>query len=282
MLSTESTELSLILANAQINHEDIRDGEPLVYSGPDSSTRAVTVTRHVTFRSDPVTSTGSTHSHHSLPSNSLQSLSLVTPPPPSEFSTDSEDFNLIGSGSDSDVVQPVRTKAKNKAKNTRAIPSPRARRNIKNTKDVGPAGNKHRGKALDVWSFFVCEDEENICVFCKYVILYYLTCVFMLIRRLRELHAANGRHRIAHFSIRTATGPLRKHLLSCHENNWVAVCKKMGITIKSAAAQGLTDENGEGFGYPHRPFSNQNFVDAIIEFVIGDDLVSSSLFYGSY
>jgi hypothetical protein len=38
-----------------------------------------------------------------------------------------------------------------------------------NIRCVGPAGNKRHSKALDVWSFFVCEGEENVCLFCKYV-----------------------------------------------------------------------------------------------------------------
>lgn len=78
-----------------------------------------------------------------------------------------EDLNLTSSGTDSESARPAR----HKHKYTRAVPSPRACRNIKNIRRVGPAGNKRCGKALDVWTFFVCEKEENVCVFCKYVVL---------------------------------------------------------------------------------------------------------------
>jgi hypothetical protein len=50
----------------------------------------------------------------------------------------------------------------------------------------------------------------------------------------------------------------------------------LGIEIKSSAIQSTINEHlaVEDSGYPRRPFSNENFVDALVEFIVGDDMVS--------
>jgi hypothetical protein len=97
-----------------------------------------------------------------------------------------------------------------------------------------------------------------------------------LIVLIRKLHATDNNHRIAHFSIRTATGPLRSHLSLHHRDNWVKMCGELGIEIKSSVFQDATNENSiiNNGGYPRRPFSNENFVDALVDFIVGDDMVS--------
>ena len=142
---------------------------------------------------------------------------------------------------------------------------------------TGPVGNKRGNKALDIWSFFLWEDGKNVCVFCKYVIILFLRCI-ELIRSIRELHTIDNNHRIAHFSVRTATGPLRSHLSLHHHDNWVKMCGELGIKIKSLVSQSGANENSiiDDKGYPHWPFSPENFVDTLIEFIIDDDIVSIS------
>jgi hypothetical protein len=50
------------------------------------------------------------------------------------------------------------------------------------------------------------------------------------------------------------------------------MCNKLGIQIKSLVVQGTIDEQGESV-HPRRPFSNENFVDALVEFIVRDDMV---------
>jgi len=247
--------------------------------------------RHVTFKLGIGMSSSSAQSHLSESSELSQVPSFVmplppseSPPPPSESlpplsesGTDSEsqsgaeleDHNLTSSGSDSGSVRRCGTKYRH-----RAIPSPRTRRHINHIAHVGPAGNKRRNKALDVWSFFLPEEGENICVFCKYVVTLSSPHI-KLIGLVRELHAANKNHRVSHFSARTATGPLRSHLFLHHRDSWIKTCRKLGIEIKSSAIQGIINEDGiiEDGGCPRRPFSSENFVDALVELIVGDDLV---------
>jgi hypothetical protein len=66
------------------------------------------------------------------------------------------------------------------------------------------------------------------------------------------------------------------HLLKVHLEEWTKSCADMGITITAATAlksikklQGQEMEEGE-----HPPYSKQGFVDALIDFIVGDDVVS--------
>jgi hypothetical protein len=97
--------------------------------------------------------------------------------------------------------------------------------------------------------------------------------------RSRELNTADATHPIAKFGLRTATGTLRKHLQSLHLAAWVQECDVMGITIKTNAAQ-LAAEGLRGLDTAawadlksRTPYTNEGFVDAIVEFIIGDDIV---------
>jgi len=200
-----------------------------------------------------------------------QSESLLPPETDSEpqSGTELEDHDLTSSGTDSRSVQRRYTKSKH-----RAIPSPRARRHINHIARVGPAGNKRGGKALDVWSFFLTEEGENVCVFCKYVIT--LSSLHIkLIGLVRELHTADKDYHVSRFSVRTSTGPLRSHLNVHHRDSWIKMCGELGIKIKLPGTQGTINEDGimEDGGCPHRPFSNENFVDALVEFIVADDMV---------
>lgn len=91
----------------------------------------------------------------------------------------------------------------------------------------------------------------------------------------RNLRASNNKHHVTRYSLRTATGPLRDHLSGHHRDPWIATCNKLGIQIKSLAVQGADGQVNDS-GYSHKPFSNENFVDALGEFIVGDDMVRHS------
>lgn len=88
----------------------------------------------------------------------------------------------------------------------------------------------------------------------------------------RNLRVSNSKQHIASYSLRTSTGPLRYHLNSHHREVWIAACNKLGIQIKSLAVQGA-DGQIKDTGYPCKPFSNENFVDALGGLILGDDMV---------
>jgi hypothetical protein len=95
-----------------------------------------------------------------------------------------------------------------------------------------------------------------------------------IINETRNLSAENPNHRVARFGLRTSTGPLRRHLLVYHHDNWVSTCDELGILIKSQQEAG-EHQHDESRPFPRKPYTNENFVDAILEFIVGDDMVFS-------
>jgi hypothetical protein len=94
----------------------------------------------------------------------------------------------------------------------------------------------------------------------------------------RNLHETDPSHDVAKFSERTGTGVLRRHLYEYHLSEWVKGCDQLGIQITAKGAmpavnafRGLRVEPEET---ARKPFSNEAFVDAIVEFIVGDDQVS--------
>lgn len=86
------------------------------------------------------------------------------------------------------------------------------------------------------------------------------------------------------YSVNTTTGVLRRHLQSVHLGDWVEECDRKGIQISGAKAQGAaadyrqrTGKRGSSVTIPgQRPcFTKEGFLNALIEFIVSDDQVSS-------
>ncbi|KAF7372181.1 Dimer-Tnp-hAT domain-containing protein [Mycena venus] len=85
------------------------------------------------------------------------------------------------------------------------------------------------------------------------------------------------------FGLNTSTGVLRRHLFEHHANEWIAGCDRLKIPIKAKDAQPAVEKyrrrQGQQFNAlgtssrtkGRRPYSHEAFVDAIVEFVVGDD-----------
>ncbi|KAH9920264.1 hypothetical protein B0H21DRAFT_668206, partial [Amylocystis lapponica] len=123
-------------------------------------------------------------------------------------------------------------------------------------------------KARDVWTFY--EDSpgpKRTCLLCKYV------------------QASKKDHVVKHYGLGTGTGPLRRHLYERHADDWISRCDQLHIPITAKEAQpavadyrrrqGQNNTSTSHSGQPvlRRPFSNEAFVDAIIEFIVADDQV---------
>ena len=91
------------------------------------------------------------------------------------------------------------------------------------------------------------------------------------------------RKKISTFSLKTGTGVLRRHLFEHHIDSWIEGCDKLRIPITAKEAQravtdyrrrkGQANTNSTENAKPGRPFSQEAFVDAIVEFVVSDDQV---------
>jgi len=93
----------------------------------------------------------------------------------------------------------------------------------------------------------------------------------------------NSTYRVHRYSITTATGTLRTHLINFHLDEWVSECKKENITIKAEAAleaiaaqQGITLNSNN----PPRPqFSSEAFTNALVDFIVATDQVFILFFH---
>ncbi len=85
---------------------------------------------------------------------------------------------------------------------------------------------------------------------------------------------------VATFSHTTAITNLRSHLLNIHMEEWVKGCAEKDIPMTTAALQAIAGhgvqeiEEGE-----HPKYSKEAFVGALVEFIIGDDVVSDGKYY---
>ena len=102
-----------------------------------------------------------------------------------------------------------------------------------------------------------------------------LICQFMC---LRQLHESNSSLVVASFSSTTSTSNLRKHLYNEHLEQWVTSCDALEINITAQAAfpaiKAFRQEPDDTLLESKRPkYSKDTFVEAILEFIVGDDQV---------
>lgn len=81
---------------------------------------------------------------------------------------------------------------------------------------------------------------------------------------------------------------MRKHLYERHADEWISGCDRLGIPITAKDAQPAVEKFRQRYGQQsgtggttsgakgRRPFSHEAFVDALVEFIVGDDQVCTS------
>lgn len=105
----------------------------------------------------------------------------------------------------------------------------------------------------------------------------------LLILFCRQLKESIPDHNISTFGRSTGISVLRKHLLKNHIEQWVTICDnlKIPITAKSAeeAVRVFRKEPAPTSFETHRPtYSKEAFVDAIVDFIVGDDQVRKFIY----
>jgi hypothetical protein len=99
----------------------------------------------------------------------------------------------------------------------------------------------------------------------------------------RQQHTPSTVKRCSKFSLKTATGVLRRHLNEIHADAWISGCDLLRIPITAKEAQNTVaayrschrqDCAAGSTGERSRvPFCNEAFVDAIVELIVSEDLV---------
>ena len=116
---------------------------------------------------------------------------------------------------------------------------------------------------MQVSCFFLRCVEKNINL---------IYCIF------RKAHETDSSHNITTFGVNTSTSGMRKHLYSDHIEEWITMCDELRIPITaSAAMEAVCKFHKEPASTPlesDRPqYSKEAFIDAIVDFVVGDDQV---------
>ena len=95
----------------------------------------------------------------------------------------------------------------------------------------------------------------------------------------RHAHAIDAAYQVSSFGTTTGTSNLRKHLFTDHLEQWVTACDQLKIPITAKAAllevRKFRNAPADTPLESERPeYSKGAFVDALVEFVVGDDQVS--------
>lgn len=96
--------------------------------------------------------------------------------------------------------------------------------------------------------------------------------------------AKNSNFQVTKYAKSTGTNILRKHLYKFHIKEWVKQCDEKGIAISGEEAQAAVAEYREECGeslegagvqgsQTRQRFTSENFVNALIKFVVSDDQV---------
>jgi hypothetical protein len=94
----------------------------------------------------------------------------------------------------------------------------------------------------------------------------------------RKERLANSEHHITTFGSSTGLSNVRRHLFNNHIADWVKACEDQKIQIRGADAKRAVQRfrnlpEATQLEADRPEFSKENFVDAIAEFVVGDDQV---------
>jgi hypothetical protein len=93
----------------------------------------------------------------------------------------------------------------------------------------------------------------------------------------RELRKTNPAIRVHSYKSSTATGPLRAHLLTRHAEEWVRECQKQNIPLRGKegeeALAKVTGVSVDRQAEARVPFTQDNFLDALVQFVVATDQV---------
>ncbi|KAH9169296.1 hypothetical protein EDB89DRAFT_2244762 [Lactarius sanguifluus] len=95
-------------------------------------------------------------------------------------------------------------------------------------------------------------------------------CKFCLL-----LHQEDASIKVHAYRSTTATGSLRSHLLNHHAEEWVAECQRLKIELRGKeggeAVARVTGVSAERQAERHTPFTQDNFFDGLVQFIVATD-----------
>ena len=100
----------------------------------------------------------------------------------------------------------------------------------------------------------------------------------------RQVHSTDPSYHISNFGLTTSTSNLRKHLFTDHIREWITACESLKIPITAVAAveairEFCKEPATTSLESERLQYSKEAFIDAIVDFVAGDDQVCFISFY---
>ncbi|KAJ6529698.1 hypothetical protein B0H19DRAFT_1274093 [Mycena capillaripes] len=209
------------------------------------------------FDADVATNTPNRPARHVHFTDDAESFALSPPPSTERSINQSPAFSTPSHRPGSGGLTPAGTVS--------AVPAGSQRGNPPaGTQRKAPAGTRQPA-AADVRTFFSEMETKNHCLFCQ------------------QLRVTHPHVKATAFSLNTSTGTMRKHLYERHADEWISGCDQLGIPITTKDAQPAVEKFRQRYGQQsgtggtttgakgRRPFSHEAFVDALVEFIVGDD-----------
>ena len=93
----------------------------------------------------------------------------------------------------------------------------------------------------------------------------------------RKLHQNDCSIKVHPYAESTASGPLHAHLLNRHAQEWVEACQEQNIALRGKEGEeALAKVSGVPVNHQAEawaPFTQDNFLDALVQFIVGTDQV---------
>ena len=107
--------------------------------------------------------------------------------------------------------------------------------------------------------------------------------IFFIEKFYRALQKDNGAVKVHSYRGSTASGPLRSHLLNHHCQEWVTECQALGIPLRGKEGEEAM-ARFTGVPVEHRaearaPFTQDSFLDGLVQLIAATDQVYFILFY---
>jgi hypothetical protein len=110
-----------------------------------------------------------------------------------------------------------------------------------------------------------------------------LFCIYVSEKLYRILQKDNPATKVHSYRASTATGPLRSHLRKHHAEEWVKECQKLGIKLRGKegeeAVAMVTGQPLERQAEARTPYTQDNFLDALVQFIVATDQVFIFFYY---
>ena len=89
----------------------------------------------------------------------------------------------------------------------------------------------------------------------------------------RSIKEKNTAYNVSKYNLKALTVTLRRHLFNFHDKEWGSECTQLGIQRKPLGGLALTEENSQAQTSSCLVYSQERFIDALVNFIAVTDQV---------